>query len=189
MNCFPWTRIFGHNFNYVWDAGRLWFRITQFFEVSPIYCPFLIFRSLLKAVSTLGTPRTPFGVTERRKLWRRCFCERNMHMLGIMTLHSIYPIFPRWNKDKVSTSWQTMLNITSSFDENGTMFAQHSPPSSSDNIVRILKTHRRISFIKQRTHEFHSGLRSSMLRFIPRKQLSYHQLHNNSHARLPLLKQ
>jgi len=98
-------------------------------------------------------------------------------------------ISPLEQKIIVSTKQQTMLMVTCSFDENGIMLAQHSPSCSSDNTVRILKTHRRLNFFKQRTHEFHSSLRSNVLRLIPRKQLSYHQLHNNSHTRLPLLKQ
>ena len=62
---FSLTRISEYNFNYVWDAGRLWFRITPFFEVSPTICHCLIFRSQVKAVTVLG-PRNCIGVAERR---------------------------------------------------------------------------------------------------------------------------
>ena len=83
---------------------------------------------------------------------------------------------------------EEMLITPRSFDEDGIMLAQPTTPSSSAPI-RILNTRRRIYLIKQRTHEFHTSLRSTMLRVIPRKQLSYHHLHSESNTRLPLLKQ
>jgi hypothetical protein len=80
---------------------------------------------------------------------------------------------------------QEMLIHYSSF-EDGIMQAKPTPSSSSP--IHIFKTRRRIHLLKQRTHEFHTVVRTNMLRVLPRKQFSYH-LREQSESRLPLFEQ
>lgn len=89
-------------------------------------------------------------------------------------------------RTRTNETFEQEMLIRCSSSEDGIMLAKPTPSSSSP--IHIFNTRRRIHLLKQRTHEFHTVVRSNMLRVLPRKQFSYH-MREQSDSRLPLFEQ
>lgn len=82
---------------------------------------------------------------------------------------------------------EEMLTSLHSSSQDGIMLAK--PSSSSSSSIHLYSMRGRIHLFKQRAHEFHTALRTNVLRVLPRRQFSYQHMHRESDVRLPLFSQ